>query len=500
MNYTEVTEYLNNIPRFMPEDVMTGKCPYDLEAMTDLLKRAGNPEKNLRFVHITGTNGKGSTVAFLDSILSHGNIRCGSFRTPQLMEYTETISLMGKEISKEDFAVAMTKVIEICNAMKTDGLRIPSEFELLFCAALIYFKETEAEIVLVEAGLGGRRDATNVIPTPIITIFSPIGIDHIGILGNTLSEIAREKSGIIKRGTLVVSASQPPEAEIQLREAAIENSSEFLTAPSPGHIFYNESKMTQSFRIMRNSALEEALHINDVEARNKYRMKAYHDTIFANENDIDVSSMGIKRYDEMVKKWDEKRKLAQTVFASVFDISMLGTNQAENATVALTSAAALNNFGYEISLEDIKYGLLNAKLPAHFEILLHKPLFICDVTHNISGVRTLEKNVRDYFEGKKIHYIVGVLRDKKHRDMLGILIDDNSDFRTVPVDSARALQSDELCRDILEMGGTAVSFTSVKEAVKDALSKCRDDEAIVSFGSLGNAGEIREVVLSQVTE
>lgn len=224
MNYTEVTEYLNNIPRFMPEDVMTGKCPYDLEAMTDLLKRAGNPEKNLRFVHITGTNGKGSTVAFLDSILSHGNIRCGSFRTPQLMEYTETISLMGKEISKEDFAVAMTKVIEICNAMKTDGLRIPSEFELLFCAALIYFKETEAEIVLVEAGLGGRRDATNVIPTPIITIFSPIGIDHIGILGNTLSEIAREKSGIIKRGTLVVSASQPPEAEIQLREAAIENS------------------------------------------------------------------------------------------------------------------------------------------------------------------------------------------------------------------------------------------------------------------------------------
>ena len=498
LNYIEVKDYLKNLPKFIPEKVMSGKNPYDLESIKNLLDMAGNPEQCLKFIHVAGNNGKGSTIAFLDSILNHSKIRCGCFRTSQIIEYTETISFCGKEISREEYAVAMTDIINIGEKMKSSGLQPPSEFELMLGAALMYFKESDAEIVILEEGSGGYQDATNVIPAPMMTIFVPIGIDHVDEFGDTLSEMITEKACIIKKGTTVISAGQPIEVENILRKKAHENSAHYFTAPHPGHIFFDDEKMVQSFRIMRNTVLEEKFRSYDTDARKKYRERLYQDTIFSNENHIDVNKPGTIEYAEMTENWDKQKKLAQALFASVIDTRMLGIFQAENATVSAITAVSLNNFGYNVTMDAIKTGLYDARWPARFEILSNKPLFICDSAHDIIGVRTLLKSVREYFNNRKVHYIVGILRDKKQRDILGLLMDTAIDFRTVPVDSPRTISADDLCSEITKMGGKATSFYTIGSAIDDAIAGCRENEMIISLGSLYNAGKVRKEIKNRL--
>ena len=211
MNYTEAVSYLRSLPPFIPRKLAPGEELFNLDAIRCLLKHLGNPEKQLRFVHIAGTNGKGSTASFLTGILTEAGHRTGLFTSPAVLCPTEQIRIGTDDISQDDYARIISYIRPHCEKMAAAGEGSPSEFEILTAAAFLYFTEQKCDIVVLETGLGGRLDATNIIPAPLLCIFTPVSLEHTDLLGDTLEKIAREKAGIIKPGTAVLTSPQDPE-------------------------------------------------------------------------------------------------------------------------------------------------------------------------------------------------------------------------------------------------------------------------------------------------
>ena len=211
MNYQETVEYLNHLPVFQPSKVKSGEQIMGLDSIRVLLERLEHPERKLRCIHVGGTNGKGSTVAFLRRILLEAGYKVGSFQSPAIEHLREQIQLNQKDIPEEAFARAMTRIRKEVEFMAENHLGLPTMFEMIVTAALLYFLEEQTDFVILEVGLGGDIDATNVIPTPELAILTTISYDHMELLGNTLSEIARHKAGIIKEGGLVLTYPQEEE-------------------------------------------------------------------------------------------------------------------------------------------------------------------------------------------------------------------------------------------------------------------------------------------------
>lgn len=209
MNYQESLDFLKKMPQFSPRE--QGRTPFSLTALKLVLEELGNPEKKLKFVHVAGTNGKGSTIAYLESILSESQVKVGVFTSPALDGFEEMYRIRKKEMTKETFAEIFSNVLEAGRRVKTKTGEFPSVFELLTACAFLYFQKEECELVLLEVGLGGRWDATNIIPKSEIALFTSISFDHTEMLGETLSEITEIKSGIIKSGTRVASVAQVEE-------------------------------------------------------------------------------------------------------------------------------------------------------------------------------------------------------------------------------------------------------------------------------------------------
>ena len=244
LNYAQAMEFLNSLPVFTPEAVTTGSRSMNLDSIRILLQRLNNPEKKMKYVHVAGTNGKGSTCAFLSQILTENKIRTGRFTSPALFRFTENICVDGNEIEQEDVGRLMTTVKKEADRMASDGNSYPSEFEITLALAFLYFAEKKCKLVILEAGLGGSMDATNVIESPLLAVFTAISYDHMQLLGSTLTAIAENKAGIIKENTMVLTYPQEPEVMKVLQKACDKTRAVFETVILPEEKDFSDGKQT----------------------------------------------------------------------------------------------------------------------------------------------------------------------------------------------------------------------------------------------------------------
>ncbi len=448
MNYQEAVTFLENLPVFEPSKVKSGEQVMGLESLRALLGRLGNPERKLRCIHVGGTNGKGSTVAFLRQILIEAGARVGTFQSPAIDHMTEQIRLDGQEVSEEMFARAMTEVrakVENMTEVRAEVAPViytpPSPFEMLVAAAFLCFVEAQVDYVILEVGLGGDMDATNVIPTPELAILTPISYDHMDLLGATLAEIATHKAGIIKSGGVVLTCPQEPEVMDVLQARCEEVGAELICSemPSPGE--------NQHFDLPGYENLQ---------------------------------------------------------------IALLGTYQTRNAALAVRAAELLNDrikfrntIGkarkegnqedlHRIKESHIRKGLLHTRWPARFELIKKNPYVILDGGHNVQGAEVLCESLQYYFPHQKVHFVTGVLADKEYQKMMHLIAPLAKKVYTITPPNPRALSAEDLAAYVRSIGVDAEAFESLEDAVDCAL----EGDVICIFGSLYFVGKVREYLKS----
>ena len=415
-----------------------------LDRVRDLLDRLGRPQDKLRFVHVAGTNGKGSTCAYLASILQAAGLRTGLFTSPYLITFEERIRVDGANITLDELTETTLLVKEQAEAMPDH----PTEFELMTAVALTHFARCACDIVVLEVGLGGRLDSTNVIAAPDVAVIARIGLDHTKLLGTTLGAITGEKAGIIKPGSRVVTWPQEPEA-LAAVEAAAASCGDPLTMPDFAR-----------------------LQVSDVEW---------------DAPDGPTRPFSYGRHARLRTK-------------------LLGTYQPANASLAIEAAEALCACGWSISDEAIASGIAAAAWPGRFEIVQAgeaAPAIVVDGGHNPQGAQALADSLRDVFPGRKPVFIIGVLEDKDYPAMLETVLPLGSAFVTVTPDNPRALPAANLARAVRwtgqdMLGCSACVSPSVARDMADALAKARElagpQGLICAFGSLYSVGALKELL------
>ena len=421
-----------------------------LERISALLSLLGDPQKDLKYVHVAGTNGKGSVCAFLASILASSGLVCGVFSSPWIQRYTEQIRIVSPggigEISPEDLALVTDEIRRACLPLEKEGPGLPTEFELLTAAAILYFRRKRCDIVILEAGMGGRLDSTNVIPCPEAAVLTPISMDHEAFLGHTLTEIAGEKAGIIKEGCSVVSAPQKEEVLSVIKERCLEKGASLTIAQVP--------------RLLSSGPLG-----------TEFTLEGY-------------------------GPGPEGEEKAEASDPSPFRIRLAGAFQPQNASLALQAALVLGKKGFPVTGASIRQGLFKAIWPGRFEILSADPPFIIDGAHNPDGIRALTESLSLCFPGKKLTMIAGVLADKDYEAMFREMIPFAESYITVTVPNPRALPAEDLAEYIRKCGGRAQPSSSLEEALEKALclQKKGHTAGILAFGSLYYIGKIRTLM------
>lgn len=407
-----------------------------LERMTELLNSLGNPEKELKCIHIAGTNGKGSTSRFIYEVLQANGYKVGLYTSPFIQVFNERIEFNHKLISDEDLEIYTNKVMEHVEKIVALGHDSPTEFEVVNAIAFLYFKEKKADYVVLEVGLGGRGDSTNVIKNPLISVITTISKDHMDRLGNTLEAIAGEKAGIIKSGCPVVSCVSHEGAK---------------------QVIINKSKEMDS-------------------------------------NFYDVSKIEYNVEEETVLK----TRFTTTLMGKTLEnlqLTMLGEHQIKNAITAIAALLILlEEKKIQLKEESIYQGLNCAKNIGRFEVMGEKPWLILDGAHNEEGAKSLYKAVKKLFAGKKILMVVGVLADKDVSAIVETFSCITSDFIATKPDNPRALGEEELCKLFLDEGMKCMTCKSGADAV-EFVKLCGSGFDVVLFaGSLYLIGEIRRLL------
>lgn len=423
MTYRETMEYVEELKQY-------GSVP-GLENIRNLCAKLGNPENSLSFVHIAGTNGKGSVLAFISEILKVAGYRTGRYLSPTLFEYRERIQINGRPIGKKELCRQMSRIKELCRELTAEGKPHPTAFEIETAIAFQYFKEQKCEIVVLEAGLGGLLDATNVVSNTLAAVFTSISYDHMGVLGNTLKEIAENKAGIMKPGARVVAVKGEPEVTEALQKRAEELKLPFLLA-DPG----------------------EASNIKRTLGKQTFSYKTYKN----------------------------------------LTITLLGSYQVDNAILALETVEALKEKGFSIPEKAVYKGLADTLWQGRFQILSRKPLFIADGAHNRDGARRLGETVGFYFTNRRILYIIGILRDKEQDEILKATCPYADQILTVPTRGERGLSSYELACMAKEYHHNVTALDSVEEAVEMAYLLADKDTVVIAFGSLSYLGDLIKMV------
>ncbi|MFZ5986488.1 MAG: bifunctional folylpolyglutamate synthase/dihydrofolate synthase [Bacillota bacterium] len=422
MQYGEAINYIHATLKF---GVKLG-----LDNIKSLLDLMGNPHQKLKYVHVAGTNGKGSTVAFISSILISAGYKVGVYTSPYIERFTERIKINKSEISEEDLARITSFVKEKVEIMIKEGKNHPTEFEIVTAIAFQYFYEMGCDIVVLEVGLGGRFDSTNVIDKPLVAVITTISYDHMDKLGDTLAKIAFEKAGIIKEATDVVIYPQSEEAEKVFGDACTER-----------------------------RALLHKVCFEKIEVRNY--------SIDGQEFD----------YDRMES----------------IRISLLGEHQIKNAVVAIETAKILAIKGYKITEDIIRRGLGTARWPGRLEVLRKEPVFLIDGAHNQEGSQTLANVLKTYFPDKKILFILGVLKDKDYRSIIEACAPIASQFITITPKSDRALPAKDLAEIVECYCNNLLISDTIEDAVRTSLELSPKDGVICAFGSLYYIGEVRRI-------
>lgn len=402
-----------------------------LASMENLCEKLGNPQQDLSFIHIAGTNGKGSVLAFLSEILKAAGYRTGRYLSPVIFEYRERMQVNGRNISQKDLCRLMTDMKEICQELVKEGRPQPTAFEVETAMAFRYFKEKNCQIVVLETGMGGLLDATNIITSPLVTVFTAIGFDHMKVLGGTLKEIAQNKAGIMKPGTLA--AALKGEREVM---EVLEGKAKELQVP---------------------------LYTADP-----------------------AQARGIRRS-------PKKQVFSYRDYKNI-TIRLGGVYQIDNAVLALTAAELLKQAGFPIPEKAVYQGFANAFWPGRFQVLGKDPCFIADGAHNWQGAVRLRETLQFYFTNRRIIYIIGVLRDKDQDKILQELCPLASQVLTIPTKGERGLSSYELAVKAKEYHDNVSALDSVQEAVELAYLLADKDTVITAFGSLSYLGELIKVV------
>lgn len=421
-----------------------------LERIRELLERLGRPQDRLKFVHVAGTNGKGSICAYLASILSAAGHRTGMFTSPYIERFEERIRVDGAMISPDELRDVTLAVREHAEAMAEETGDHPTEFELMTAVALEHFARCGCDIVVLEVGLGGRLDSTNVIDAPEACVIARIGLDHTALLGNTLAAIAGEKAGIVKEGSAVVSWPQEPEAMAVIEHAAAEHGCEL--------------------RVPDFAQLEEGI-VKWEDGASPFRPFSY-------------------------REWTDLRT------------GILGSYQPQNATVALEAVDVLRGRGWRIPDEAVRVGVARTRWQGRFEIVEggSSPdgfAIVVDGGHNPQGARALADSLAEVFPGRKPVFVVGVLEDKDYPRMLEDVLPLGSAFVCVTPDNPRALPAHKLARAIRWTGQDLLGCSACVNPVvardfEDAIRRAREladpDGLICAFGSLYSVAALKEAV------
>ena len=424
MNYQEMMNYIENISQY-------GSVP-GLDNIRELLARLDNPQNALKFVHIAGTNGKGSTLAYISTVLAHAGYKTGRYISPTISDYRERFQINGRMITKKDVCAYMERIKQAADSMQAEGLMHPTIFEVETALGFLYFKEKQCDIVVLETGLGGTLDATNIITTTLAAVIASISMDHMAFLGDTLDKIAENKVGIIKNNCYVITAKQ--EAEVM-------------------HV------------------IEQKCEAFNCELR------------VADFTKIEKVKYGINKQCFSYKTWKN------------IVIHMAGKYQIANCILAIETLEVLAKAGYPVSTKDMLTGLEQTQWHGRFSVIAQKPLFVIDGAHNEDAAKKLAESIQFYFTNKRIIYIMGVLRDKEYVKMIEATHCAAEHIITVtPPHNPRALQAYELTQEVQKYHSCVTVADSLEEAVEISYLLAKKDTVIIAFGSLSYLGALTEIV------
>ena len=488
----DAIEYINT-PRWLTSRL-------GLERIRELLDRLGRPQDRLKFVHVAGTNGKGSTCAFTASILAEAGFKTGLFTSPYVETFHERIRVNGRNISDEDLTAATLRVRECAEAMEAEGGEHPTEFELMTAVALVHFAHVGCDIVVLEVGLGGRLDSTNVIAAPEAAAIVSIALDHTNLLGNTLAEIAHEKAGIVKKGSAVVSWPQEPSA-MEVVEDAARRAGDKLVVPD--FSLLSVGKVTRGAALLtRGTALEHEGHTPCSDSpRCAAELRAEH-AVPAQK--LQASS-SIDAHRTPMSQVESAVPMRQFSYRGrEYATRLLGSYQPSNAAMAIEIAGALRERGWEIPDEAIARGIAETRWPARFEVLdqpAGMPTVVIDGGHNPQGAGVLADSLRDVFPDKRPVFLVGILADKDYRSMLRAVAPLASAFVCVTPPNPRALDAADLAEAIRETCGELGARATIEVAgdFDDAASAARkiagSEGLICAFGSLYSIADVKAAFL-----
>ncbi|QSX08371.1 bifunctional folylpolyglutamate synthase/dihydrofolate synthase [Alkalibacter rhizosphaerae] len=430
MNYQEALDYISETYKF---GVKLG-----LENIRILLNELGDPQDKMKYVHVAGTNGKGSTAHMIHYTLKESGYKTGLFISPFLEEFTERIQIDGVKIDKDRLGEVTSTIKDAVGRMMKNGHPSPSEFEVVTAIGFQYFYEENVEIVVLEVGMGGRLDATNVIKAPEVSIITTIGMDHTDYLGDTVEKIAFEKAGIIKDGCPVV--IYPQEQSVM-------------------DVLIQECEKKQA----------------------PYRIP---DFGYVTSIRSDLSGQ-LLRYSNEKSPWHSME----------FKLPLLGDHQIYNSTVALSALEVLKEKGFAITTDAVQRGMDTLKFTGRFEKISEDPLVIIDGAHNVNGFEALAKTLDKYLN-RKLNVVIGILGDKDYDTMLRTILPYVEKFYTVTPDSDRALSAEALASYIeTELSAPALPLADAMEGAKLALSAPKE-EATLFVGSLYMIGEARTALKS----
>ena len=425
MNYTETLAYLDGLGKF---GIHLG-----MERIEALLKELGNPEQKVRTIHVTGTNGKGSVTSMITNILLVSGLKVGKFTSPHLVRYNERIEVDGKEISDEDFALVVTAVRRAVENVMVKGTDQPTQFEVLTAAAFLHFALQKLDYAVIEVGLGGLWDSTNVI-TPVVSVITNVSLDHTDRCGKTVEEIAMQKAGIIKDGIPVVTAAEGEAL------GPIQAMSLFKQAPL---YIYGKAFTAQEVS----------------------------------------SSMDGQTF-----------TLSAGDYHSNYDVKLPGAHQILNTAVAVVAAKLASKQDSRINEMALHQGVALTKWPGRLERISQKPDVILDGAHNPAGADVLRAALDKYYSGKKICFIFGMMGDKDISQVITTLFRKEDTVYTVRADEGtRAAEPEALAKQI---GPQAKAMHDLAQAYKTALAEVGEDGLVCVCGSLYLVGTFKKMLLN----
>ena len=428
MNYKEALKYIEETHKF---GIRLG-----LDNMTKLLDLLGNPQDNLNIIHMSGTNGKGSTCSFITSILKEAGYKVGLYTSPFLETFTERIRINGENIPEEDVARIISLIKEKIEQMVKEGYSYPTEFEIVTTMAFYYYYEQNVDYVALEVGLGGRYDATNIIKSSQVSVIGSISLDHTNILGDNISKIAYEKGGIIKENGVAIVYNQSDEVKNVIKQICYDKNATYIET---------------------------------------------------NFDDIDIKKSDIYSQVYDVTIFDESYEN--------IEIKLIGEHQINNSILALTVIKYLEgNKRLKVDDESIRKGLINTKWPGRIEKISENPLFIIDGAHNEDGALSLANAIDKNFKDRNLTLLIGMLEDKDIDSVLDILIPKFNKVITTTPDNPRAIDSSKLKDKILRYTDNVVDKKDIEKALNYTLESSSDNDVIISAGSLYMIGSIRRLM------